>query len=235
MGKAPQGGFVQSQVGIRDVSLQHFHPVHEQPGQSVAEAFMKRRKSGRFGDNFLKALQGAARSLPSDQEIDPSDLRKIFQQHGQPDLADESRPADQQNVLAGKSLAYREVLVSGPAPVEVHHRRSEAIGLPGGGLDVRFQGAGGKLRQTVNEITLGPEWRPVRLGLQGIGDDGRMQAPGGQAVPKLQPVGDQALDAQMLCQGTEEMVQFPADQHHLIAGGAQLLDGLNPLGLELVS
>ena len=62
-----------------------------------------------------------------------------------------------------------------------------------------------------------------------------MQAPGGQSVPKLQTVGDQAPHTQMLGQGTEEMVQFPADQHHLIAVGAQPPYGLNPLGLEMVS
>ncbi len=196
---------------------------------------MKGNKGGRFGDDLFEALQGAARALPPDQQIDPSDLRKIFQQHGQPDLADESRPADQQNVLAGQGLAYREILLPGPAPVEIHHRRRGAPGLAGGGLDVRFQGAGGKPGQAVDEITWGTERRPVRLGLQGIGDDGRMQAPGGQSVPKLQAVGDQAPDTQMLGQGTEEMVQFAADQHHLVAVGAQPLYGLNPLGLEMVS
>ena len=196
---------------------------------------MKGSKGGRFGDNLLEALQGAARALPPDQQIDSSDLRKVFEQHGQPDLADESRPADQQNVLAGKGLAYRKNLGAGPAPVEIHHRRRRAVCLPGGGLDVRRQGAGGKSGQAVDEKALGTERRPVRLGLQGVGDDGRMQPPGGQSVPKLQAVGDQAPDTQMLGQGTEEMVQFPADQHHLVAVGAQPPYGLNPLGLEMVS
>ena len=107
--------------------------------------------------------------------------------------------------------------------------------MPGGGLNVRFQGAGGKPGHNVDEKTLGTEGCPVRLGLQGIGDDGRMQAPGGHSVPKLQAVGDQAPDTQMLGQGTEKMVQFAADQHHLIAVGDQPLYGLNPLGLEMVS
>ena len=235
LSQAPQGGFVQSQVGISDVSLQHFHPVPERPGQSVAEAFVKGSKRGRFGDDLLEALQGAARALPSDQQVDPSDLRKILQQHGQPDLADESRPADQQDVLAGQGLTHREVLGIGPAPVEVHHRRGGAACLPGGSLDVRFQGAGGKPGQAVDEKALGTEPRRDRLGLQAVGDDGRMQAPGGQSVPKLQPVADQAPDTQMLGQGPEEMIQFPADQHHPVAGGAQLSNGRNPLGLEMVA
>ena len=233
--RRPTVASVQSEVGICDVSLHHFHPVHEHPGQLVAEAFMQGGKSGRFGNDLLEALQGAARSLASDQQVDPSDLREIVQQHGQPDLADEPRPADEQNMLAGQGLAYRQVLGAGSPLVEVHHGRRGVVGLPGGGLDVPLQGAGGKTGQAGEQDAFGTGPRLPPAGLPGLGDDGRMKAPGGQTVPKLQPVGDQALDTQMLAQGTEEVFQFPADQHHLIAGGTQLLYGLNPLGFEVVS
>src|SRR5262245_61764450 len=62
----------------------------------------------RFGDDFLEAPQGRRRTLAAYEQVYFCDLRNLFEDLRQPDFADESCEADEQDVFPGERFPHGE-------------------------------------------------------------------------------------------------------------------------------
>src|SRR5207244_6738877 len=99
---------IQPQSRLGNVSLQNFDAFRQPAAQVVSMPLVERFKCGRLGHDALKPLQRRTRPLAANQQINATDLWQVFEQHRQPDLADESRRSNNEQVLSGQSLANRE-------------------------------------------------------------------------------------------------------------------------------
>ena len=189
--------------------------------EALAVAFRETLEYGRFFDHALQPLQGSSRAIVPHQQEDAADVRKISQQIRQPHFADEARGANQQNILAAQSFAHRKRRAS-IARFEVHYRNAGVrLGPPGGlnriiehfrvfleakHLDQLFA------RKAAVRLAFGEARERAARANHGI-----EQAARGDALAKIQAIGNEARDAQMLRKRTHDVVQALAHQNNFAA------------------
>src|SRR5215469_161457 len=188
------------------------------------EAFESRR----FLDDALEALQGGGGAVAPDEKKEAADVGHISQQICQPDLADKSSGADEQDLLAAQRLAdekgrVRAILRIKTHDRQIHKRRRAASGLNGTIEDVRAAGE--------SKIALEPFTRDAAIGL--VADDfgertaganhGIEQAAGGDAIAEIQAIRNDPRDAEMIRQRPHHVVEALADEEDFRAACKQVL------------
>ena len=179
----------------------------------------------RIFHHLFKTPFGRIRLLSADQKIDLLHVRQIEKRVRQPDLADETGYADQHDLLSrecpanGKSrgLSLPPKIDDGPG-----WRERPPLGGNDCGAQV-FHGDIQLSRQSLRSPA--PVWIlfPNARERSARSNDRLQQSSRRRATAKLQTVGHDPLDAQILRQRAHHVVQPLADQHNLRAGFHQFL------------
>src|SRR5215471_8919895 len=169
------------------------------------EAFESRR----FLDDALEALQGGGGAVAPDEKKEAADVGHISQQICQPDLADKSSGADEQDLLAAQRLAdekgrVRAILRIKTHDRQIHKRRRAASGLNGTIEDVRAAGE--------SKNALEPFTRDAAIGL----------VAGGDAIAEIQAIRNDPRDAEMIRQRPHHVVEALADKDDFRAACKQV-------------
>ena len=106
-------GFVHAEAGLADVAFDDFYFFFEKSAEAPAVLFVKTVERGGFFDNFFEAALGGRGAVAADQQRDLADVGNVFEEIDEPDFADETGYADEENVFTGQGFADGEAVDAG--------------------------------------------------------------------------------------------------------------------------
>src|SRR5467141_3706720 len=104
--RAYLGGHAESRLA--HVSFDHFDTLGDEVRVPIIQLLLQTIENRRLLEDFLETPLCGRRALPPDQKINLSDVRDLPQELRQPDLADKTGHADQQNILSCEGSENRK-------------------------------------------------------------------------------------------------------------------------------
>src|SRR5262245_1320081 len=220
---------------LRDVAFDDFDLFAQEGAEIVAVPGVQVFEERRFGDDLFEAAQSRRRTLAAYEQVDLGDLRNLFEDLRQPDLADEPCEADEQDAFARERPTHGEPfdLFVG---LEDYRGRVERDDLAFGGghrvVEHLFVIGEAKVSREPfgRDSPVGPSADDPRQRLPRP-DHRREQTACGQAVAEFVAVGDQSLDLEIPRQRPHDVVEPLTDQHNPGPARLRLLQVRQPVGL----
>jgi len=226
-------GFIETEARQAHVAFDDFYFFPEKCAEFSAVSLVQRVKCGRLFHNFLEAALRRSGTVAANQERDLADVRNIFKQVYQPDLADEPSCSNEQEVSVRQRFADQKALHLRCIPESSNGlgfgRNRTSRGLHGVIKLLRLLRPAELAEQSlarntsVSGAARNPGERPARA------NDGIHQSSGGLAVSKFQAVGNERVDPKMIGQRAKNAFkELPDKNDSLTAANRfdQFLDGL---------
>src|SRR5271155_3926268 len=176
----------------------------------------------------LEPLERRGGAIAANEQINLADLRQVFEEACEPDFADESRTSDQKNVLSAEGGADRK-LDSTHARIEVnnwklHFRRGLLRRLNRAIQNFRTVRREAQIPHQLFARDVSIRFASSNLGEPAPGPDHRFeQAACCAPIAKIEPVRNNALDAQVVRQRPHDVIEALAYEDHVLASRHRFL------------